>query len=103
MAKLSKVKNNKPIPIGVEGIYINNMPAQQLQELFWAISSGLKDEPARVLVDLFERLICDEDGVAFEDAVSYDEILAVLSVKDIQEIMQGIADTMNPTANDLGK
>ena len=103
MAKLSKVKSKKPIPIGVEGIYINNLPVKVLQELFGDITERLKYDPNTVVVELFTKLICDDNGDAFEDIGSYEDIIAVLSVKDIQEIMSGIAGTMNPSAEDLGK
>ena len=103
MAKLSKVKSKKPIPIGVEGIFINNLPVKVLQDLFGDITERLKDDPNTVVVELFTKLICDDNGDAFEDIGSYEDIIAVLSVKDIQDIMAGIAGTMNPSAEDLGK
>ncbi len=103
MAKLSKVKNNKPIPIGVEGIFIHNMPAKQMQDIFGGVNERLSDEPEAVIVELFTKLICDEGGHKFEDVDTYEEILSVLSLKDIQEIVAGISEAMNPNAKDLGK
>jgi hypothetical protein len=103
MAQLSKVKNNKPIPIGVEGIFIHNMPAKQMQDIFGNMNERLKTEPETVILELFTKLICDDKGETFEDVATYDAILEVLSLKDIQEIMTGIAETMNPSNKDLGK
>jgi hypothetical protein len=103
MAQLSKVKNNKPIPIGVEGIFIHNMPAKQMQDIFGNMNERLKTEPETVILELFTKLICDDKGETFEDVATYDSILDVLSLKDIQEIMTGIAETMNPSNKDLGK
>lgn len=103
MAKLAKVKNNKPIPIGVDGIYIHNMPAKQMQDIFGGLNERLTDEPEVVIVELFTKLICDDKGDTFEDVGSYDAILEVLSLKDIQEIMLGISEAMNPNAKDVGK
>jgi hypothetical protein len=103
MAQLSKVKNNNPIPIGVEGIFIHNMPAKQMQDIFGNMNERLKTEPETVILELFTKLICDDKGETFEDVATYDAILEVLSLKDIQEIMTGIAETMNPSNKDLGK
>ena len=103
MAQLSKVKNNKPIPIGVDGIFIHNMPAKQMQDIFCNMNERLKTEPETVILELFTKLICDDKGETFEDVATYDSILEVLSLKDIQEIMTGIAETMNPSNKDLGK
>ena len=103
MAQLSKVKNNKPIPIGVDGIFIHNMPAKQMQDIFGNMNERLKTEPETVILELFTKLICDDKGETFEDVATYDSILEVLSLKDIQEIMTGIAETMNPSNKDLGK
>jgi hypothetical protein len=103
MAQLSKLKNNKPIPIGVDGIFIHNMPAKQMQEIFGNMNERLKTEPETVILELFTKLICDDKGETFEDVATYDAILEVLSLKDIQEIMTGIAETMNPSNKDLGK
>jgi hypothetical protein len=103
MAQLSKLKNNKPIPIGVEGIFIHNMPAKQMQDIFGNMNERLKTEPETVILELFTKLICDDKGETFEDVATYDAILEVLSLKDIQEIMTGIAETMNPSTKDLGK
>jgi hypothetical protein len=103
MAQLSKVKNNKPIPIGVDGIFIHNMPAKQMQDIFGNMNERLKTEPETVILELFTKLICDDKGETFEDVATYDAILEVLSLKDIQEIMTGIAETMNPSNKDLGK
>jgi hypothetical protein len=103
MAQLSKLKNNKPIPIGVDGIFIHNMPAKQMQDIFGNMNERLKTEPETVILELFTKLICDDKGETFEDVATYDAILEVLSLKDIQEIMTGIAETMNPSNKDLGK
>jgi len=103
MAKLSKVKSKRPIYIGVDGIYIQNLPTKALQGLLSVVSGGLQDDPAKAIVALFADLICDETGVAFEDVGSYEAILEVLSVKDIQDIMNAVSETMNPSAKDLGK
>ena len=74
MARLSKVKNNSPIPIGVEGIFIHNMPAKQMQDIFGGVNERLSDEPEAVIVELFTKLICDEGGHKFEDVDTYEEI-----------------------------
>ena len=103
MAKLSKFKKNKPIPIGVDGIYIHNLPAKVMQDTFGGINDKAQTDPEAVVVELFNTLVCDENGDAFEDVGTYDDIMSVLSLKDIQEIMQGIAETINPGAKDLGK
>ena len=103
MAKLAKFKNNKPLPIGVEGIFIHNMPAKKMQDIFGSINERIKTEPEVVVVELFTKLICDDKGDPFEDVGTYEDILEVLSVKDIQEIMSSIAETINPNAKDLGK
>jgi len=103
MAKLAKFKNNKPLPIGVEGIFIHNMPAKKMQDIFGSINERIKTEPDVVVVELFTKLICDDKGEPFEDVGTYEDILEVLSVKDIQEIMSSIAETINPNAKDLGK
>ena len=103
MAQLAKVKNNKPLPIGVEGIFIHNMPAKKMNDIFGSITERIKTEPDVVIVELFNQLICDDKGETFEDVATYDAILEVLSLKDIQGIMNGIAETMNPNAKDLGK
>lgn len=103
MAQLSKLKSKKPVPIGVDGIFIHNMPAKQMQDIFGGLNERLADEPEAVIVELFTKLICDDKGDAFEDVGSYDAILEVLSLKDIQEIMVGITKAMNPNAKDLGK
>ena len=103
MAQLSKLKSKKPIPIGVDGIFISNMPAKQMQDIFGGLNERLAEEPEKVIVELFTKLICDDKGDMFEDVGSYDAILEVLSLKDIQDIMTGIAETMNPNAKDLGK
>ena len=103
MAQLSKLKNNKPIYIGVDGIFIHNMPAKKMQDIFGDMNERLKTEPETVILELFTKLICDDKGEPFEDVASYEAILEVLSLKDIQEIMTGIAETMNPSAKDLGK
>lgn len=103
MAKLAKVKNNKPIPIGVEGIYINNMPAKQMQDIFGSVNERLAEDPETVVVELFTKLICDDKGEQFEDVGTYEAILEVLSLKDLQDIMRGIGETMNPNAKDVGK
>jgi hypothetical protein len=103
MAQLSKVKNNKPMPIGVDGVFIHNLPAKQVLDIFGDMNERLAKEPHKVVLELFTKLICDENGDAFEDVGSYEAILEVLSLKDIQEIMTGIAETMNPSGKDLGK
>jgi len=103
MAQLAKLKNNKPIPIGVDGIFIHNMPAKKMQDIFGNMEERLSKEPENVIVELFNKLICDDKGETFEDVATYDAILEVLSLKDIQGIMSGIAETMNPNAKDLGK
>ena len=103
MAKLAKVKDNKPIPIGVEGIYINNMPAKQMQDIFGSVNERLAEDPETVVVELFTKLVCDDQGEQFEDVGTYEAILEVLSLKDLQDIMRGIGETMNPNAKDVGK
>jgi len=103
MAKLSNTKNNKPIPIGTEGIYIHNMPAKQMQDIFGVSNERLAEDPEAVVVELFTKLVCDSDGEQFEDVGTYEAILEVLSLKDIQEITRGIAEAMNPNALDVGK
>lgn len=103
MAQLSKVRNSKPLPIGIDGIYIKNLPAKHMQELFGSIEARLAEDPEVVIVELFNELICDEKGDVFDDVATYDEIIGAVSLKDIYEIMSGIATTVNPTAADLGK
>ena len=103
MAKLGKVKNSKPLSFGVDGVFIKNIPAKRMQQMFGNIEEKLANEPEGVVVELFNELICDEDGAAFEDVGTYDAITEVLSVTDIREIMEAIAETMNPNAKDLGK
>lgn len=103
MAQLSKLKSKKPIPIGVDGIFIHNMPAKQMQDIFGNMEERLTNEPENVIVELFNKLICDSDGDTFEDVATYEAILEVLSLKDIQEIIVGIGEAMNPNAKDVGK
>lgn len=103
MAKLGKVKSSKPLSIGIDGVFIKNMPAKRMQDLFGNIDERLKSEPEGVVVELFNELICDDSGDVFEDVATYEAILDVLSIKDIRDIMEAIAETMNPNAKDLGK
>lgn len=103
MAKLSKLKNRKPLYIGIDGIFIQNMPAKQMQDLFGNMETRLGEEPEVVVVDLFSKLICDEEGNAFEDVSTYDEIISALSMKDIQEIMTAITTTVSPSGSDVEK
>lgn len=103
MAQLSKVRNSKPLPIGIDSVYIKNLPAKRMQELFGSIETRITQDPEVVIVELFNELICDENGDVFDDVATYDDIMGAVSIKDIHEIMNGIATTVNPTANDLGK
>lgn len=103
MAQISKLRDSKPLPTDIKGIYIHNLPAKRMQDLFGDLETRLANDPEVVVVQMFNELVCDEDGNTFEDVATYDQIMSALSIKDIQDIMRAIAATVNPAAKDLGK
>lgn len=98
MAKLSDVRDNKPIPLSVDGMFINNLPAKEMEEKFGNIQQSLLEDQNSVLVAIFSDLICDSEGKPFEDCSTPDEIMAVLSVKDIQAILYAVTKALSPDA-----
>ena len=103
MAKLAKHLNKKPIKTTFDGIYVRNLPAKAMEKQFGGIQERIETEQQAVIEELFNNLVCDEDGEAFEDCTTFDEITDVMSLKDIQEIMQAVAVAINPAAADAGK
>lgn len=103
MAKLSKIANKKPIALSVEGVFIKNLPAKIIDEKFGNIQEKMAEDQAAVIVSLFTDLICDEDGNQFEDCDTFDKITEVLSVLDIQVIIQAIPKALMPDVTDAGK
>lgn len=103
MAQLSNFKSNKPIATDFGGVFVRNLPAKQLQDIFGNLTERLEKEPEVVIVELFGSLVCDENGDTFEDVGSYDAIMEVLSLRDIEQIMTAVAGAMGPGQKDLGK
>ena len=103
MAKLSKLVNNKPIALSVDGMFVRNLPAKVVQEKFGNINEDLAKDQEAVIVSLFTELLCDENGDAFEDCGSFDEITSILSVVDIHKIVLAIPEAISPNAVNAGK
>ena len=103
MAKLSKISRNKPIPLSVEGVYINNLPAKVIDDKFGNIHEKLAEDQEGVIVSLFSDLICDEDGKPFEDCDTFEKITGALSILDIQMIVKAIPEALSPDTATGGK
>lgn len=103
MAKLSTVANNKPIALSVEGVFIRNLPAKVIDMKFNSIATDIEKDQEAVIVSIFNDLICDADGNNFEDCGTFDEITSVLSVMDIQRIMEAIPEAISPSVSNEGK
>ena len=72
MAKLASIANTKPIALSVEGVFIKNLPAKIIDVKFGNIAKDIEKDQEAVIVSLFQDLLCDEDGDAFEDCGSFD-------------------------------
>lgn len=103
MAKLSKLSSNKPIPLSVEGVFIRNLPAKVIDQKFGNIQERLQEDQEGVIVSLFRDLICDENGEAFEDCETFDQITEALSVVDIQTILLAVPKALVPNPVKPGK
>lgn len=103
MAKLSKLINNKPIALSVDGMFVRNLPAKVVQEKFGNINEDLAKDQEAVIVSLFTDLLCDENGEVFEDCGSFDEITSILSVADLHKIVSAIPEALSPNAVNAGK
>ena len=103
MAKLSKLVNTKPIALEVDGVFVRNLPAKQVEEQFGNIQLQMETDPEAVISSLFKDLICDEDGVAFEDCDSFDAITSVLPMNTIHAILNAIPKALMPSDANVKK
>jgi hypothetical protein len=97
MAKLSKISRTKPIKTSVEGVFIRNLPAKVVEEKFGSVHAMEDGNQEAMVLSIFTDLICDEDGNAFEDCATFDDISASLSVLDIQTIIAAIPEALSPS------
>ena len=103
MAKLSKLVSTKPIALEVDGVYVRNLPAKQVDEQFGNIQEQLETDPEAVIARLFKDLICDEDGVAFEDCDSFEAITAILPMNTIHSILNAVPKALMPSESNVKK
>jgi hypothetical protein len=91
----------KPISIeveGVKGLYVRNEAFSKIEALAKEIEEIQKEEGDTAgVVATFERLVCDQDGEAFEEFVSFEGICEFLSVRQIQDTMEAVAQSIQPT------
>ena len=85
--KISSLFSNKPIQTEIDGIYIQDLPAKEVEESFGSIDDLLKENPEEGITKLFTDLICDAEGQPFEDCQTYDGITANLSIANIRKIV----------------
>jgi len=103
MAKLSKLMASGPIALSVEGVYIRNMSAKAVDAAFGNLAARMKDDHETVIEELFNNLVCDEDGNSFDDVATFDDITGALSLTAIQRIVNAIPEALSPTAANAGK
>lgn len=103
MAKISNVITHKPIPLIIEGIFIRDMPAAEIEAKFSNMAEELQKEPETVITRLFTDLICDETGESFEDCQTFEGITETLSVATINAIVNAIPLAMMPTEENAKK
>ena len=103
MAKLGKLVSTKPIALDVDGVFVRNLPAKQVEEKFGNIQAQMETDPENVIASLFKNLICDEDGEAFEDCDSFDAITEVLPMNTIHAIMNAIPKALMPSESNVKK
>ena len=100
MAKIANIIKFKPIPLTVEGIFIRDLPAKEIEDKFGDMAKELQEAPENVITRLFTDLLCDEAGEAFEDCQTFEGITESLSVAAINDIINAIPVAMMPNASD---
>jgi hypothetical protein len=103
MARLSDVIKSGPIETKFNGLYILNLPMKEMENRFGDFEKKLQDEPEETIVNMFQNLICDENGEMFDDVESWDQITGIFSQLQIQEIMIAVGEALSPQAQDEKK
>lgn len=96
MAKLTNVIERKPIPLSVNGVYIRDLPAKEIEAKFGNIAEEMQEKPEETITLLFNDLICDGEGETFDDVATFEEITDNLSVRAIHEIINAIPEALVP-------
>lgn len=96
MAKISNVLGRKPIPTEVEGVYISDLPAKEVDEKFGDLQELMEKDHEKAITLLFTDLICDENGERFEDCQTFEDITENLSVRALHTIINAIPSALTP-------
>ena len=102
--KLSDIGSKRVIPLPVDGVFIRDLPMKQFEDLFKDAEERLKAEDTSLVVEIFQKVVCDKDGEAFEDMVdtTYEGICNSIGVGLMYEIIYSIPKVIVPEGADLG-
>lgn len=90
--KLSDIKTAAQIPTELEGVFIQDLSLEKVEELGNLESA---DDSMAPLVWLFNNLIVAEDGTKFEDALTEEDIKKNLTVIKAKMITEAALEAMN--------
>ena len=106
--KLSEVLKDRLIPLTHihQDLYMKDLPAKEYEYISKLMTDTDGDDETRMqefFVKIFNDIICDKDGNAFEDLAgkTYDEMLEALPLKFMWEIAAELPKTLLP-GNSLG-
>lgn len=102
--KISDIGSKRVIPLPVDGVFIRDLPMNHFQELFKDAEERLKAEDTSLVVEIFQKVVCDKDGNTFEDLVdaTYEDIGNLIGVKMMYDIVYSIPKVIVPDGADLG-
>lgn len=112
MSKLGDIVKDKIIPLeSLPGVYVRDLPAKQVEELFKSApkeaidNEEVNEESSDFISRIFQELICDADAKVFEDLVDADaeKISSLLSLNVMWSIMKEAPEALLPQGLDLGK
>ena len=104
--KLTDKIKNRVIPLTHihEDLYMKDLPASEFDAISKLMSDDENEEGMKdFFVKIFNDVICDKDGKAFEDleGKTYDEMIEVLPIKFMWEIATELPKSLLP-GNNLG-
>lgn len=105
MAKIAALNTSKVIPLEVDGVYIKDLPIAQVEALFKNADQRLAEEDQTFVLDIFNNLICDENGEQFEDLIDadFETLSQLLTMSFLWDIVSAIPKALSPGGVELGK